>query len=410
MFKKIASIVLFIGVTIGLGYLLYRFFFGTPTVTTPPTTGGGAPTTGGGLPTAGSGRPTTGTGDVGGGLPTSPGTPTSPTAPTGAAPGTIGSTGTVATGDIKSPAISTNGSLSYYNSLDGRFYRLLPSGESQALNTQRFSDASEIVWSPAGNKVAITFPNDSKIIYDFTTQKQVTLPSHWQDITFSNDGSTIVAKSMALDPANRWLISAASDGSSAKLIEPLGQNGDKVTVSVSPDTSVVAFSDTSDPVGFDTRDLLVIGQNHENFPALRVEGFDFTPSWSPSGSRLLYSAASQLSDYKPLLWIVDGSSETVGGGRRSLGLNTWADKCVFQGDSTLYCAVPRNLPQAAGLERSIADTLSDVVMKVDLVSGTSTFVGEPDTPSPLTSLAVSPDGTRLYYVGQDGSLKEMLLR
>ncbi len=407
MFKKIASIVLFLGVTAGLAYLLYRFFFGAPTITPPPTTGGGTTTTGG-LPTAGTGRPTTGTGGVEGGLPTSPGVPTAPGA--GVAPGSIGSTDTVATGEIKHPSISTNGSLNYYDSLEGRFYRVLPNGERQSLNAQRFSDAQNVTWSPAGNKVAITFPDSSKIIYDFESQKQVTLPSHWQDIAFNSDGSTIVAKSMALDPANRWLISAASDGSSAKLIEPLGQNGDKVTVSVSPDTSVVAFSDTADPVGFDTRDLLVIGQNHENFPALRVEGFDFTPNWSPSGSRLLYSAAGQVSDYKPLLWIVDGSSDTVGGGRRSLGLNTWADKCVFQGDSTLYCAVPKNLPQAAGLERSIADTLSDVVMKVDLVSGSSTFIGEPENPTSLTSLVVSPDGTKLYYIGQDGSLKEMRLR
>src|SRR5690349_12282478 len=99
MFKKIALIVLFLGVTAGLAYLLYRFFFGAPSVTTPPTTGGSATTTGG-LPTAGSGRPTTGTGTTPGGLPTSPGVPTIPSSAGGAAPGAIGSTVAVATGDI----------------------------------------------------------------------------------------------------------------------------------------------------------------------------------------------------------------------------------------------------------------------------------------------------------------------
>ncbi|MFA5853457.1 MAG: hypothetical protein WC866_00060 [Patescibacteria group bacterium] len=405
MFKKIAIIVLFLGVTFGLAYLLYRFFFGAPMVTPPPTTNGGV-TTPGGLPTAGTGRPTTGTETPTGGLPTSPGTAT----PGASGTTNIGSTVTIAEDNASNPKLAANGLLSYYNSIEGRFYRVLPNGEKESLNTQAFRNATDIVWAPAGNKVVLTFPDASKIIYDFESQKQVTLPSHWQEIAFNGDGSTIIAKSMALDPANRWLVSAASDGSSAKLIEPLGQNGDKVTVSVSPDASVVAFSDTADPVGFDTRDLLVIGQNHENFPALRVEGLDFEPNWSPTGSRLLYSSAGQVSDFKPMLWIVDAGSDTVGGSRRSLGVNTWADKCTFQGDSTLYCAVPISLPQGAGLERSIASTISDRVMKIDLVSGTSSFIGQPSESTSMSSLVVSSDGTKLYYTGEDGSLKEMLLR
>jgi Tol biopolymer transport system component len=405
MFKKIAIIVLFLGVTFGLGYLLYRFFFSAPTITTPLTNGGSTST--GGLPTAGTGRPTAGTGELPGGLPTSPGTTTP-----GGTPGTTGpgSTSTIAEGSPSHLKISSGGLLNYYDGSEGKFYRILPNGTKESLNADVFRGASDVTWSPAGDKVALTFPDNSKIIYDFQTQKQVTLPSHWQDITFSGDGSTIVAKSMALDPANRWLISAASDGSSAKLIEPLGQNGDKVTVSVSPDASVVAFSDTADPVGFDTRDLLVIGQNHENFPALRVEGLDFEPNWSPNGGRLLYSAAGQVSDFKPMLWVVDAGSDTVGGSRRSLGINTWADKCVFQGDNTLYCAVPLSLPKGAGLERSIAEDISDSVVKVDLVSGTSSLIGRPDQPTSMSSLVVSPDGSRLYYVDENGSLKEMILR
>ncbi len=405
MFKKIAIALSFLGVAFGFAYLLYRFFFSSPSVTPPlPTNGGSAVP--GSLPVAGTGRTTDGTGLPPGELPPSSGTPSS-NAPDGTA---IGSVSTIAENNASSLTIAGDGHLKYYDSVDGRFYRVLPSGEKEALNTEALRDAKSVVWAPAGNKAAMTFPDETKIIYDFETRKQVTLPSHWQELAFNGDGSAIVAKSMALDPANRWLISAASDGSSAKLIEPLGQNGDKVTVSVSPDASVVAFSDTADPAGFDTRDLLVIGQNHENFPALRVEGLDFEPNWSPSGKRLLYSAAGQSSEFKPMLWIVDAGDKAVGGGRKSLGINTWAEKCVFQGDNTLYCAVPNALPKGAGLERSIADGISDIVVKVDLASGTSSFVGQPSEPASMSSLVVSPDGTKLYYTKNDGSLKEMLLR
>ena len=108
--------------------------------------------------------------------------------------------------------------------------------------------------------------------------------------------------------------------------------------------------------------------------------------------------------------IVEAGSGGVGGSRRSLNINTWADKCVFQGDNTLYCAVPLSLPKGAGLERSIADTITDSVMKVDLLSGTSSFIGQPEQATSITSLVVSADGSKLYYTGEDGTLKELLLR
>ncbi len=405
MFKKIAIIALFLGVTAGLAYLLYRFFFGAPNAVTPPPTNGEV-TTPGGLPSAGNGRPV----GTDGGVTGSGSLPASGTvAPIASAGGGAVATATVFNGQASNPFMSVGG-LNYYNADDNRFYRVTPDGQVQSLSSQSFPEAKEIAWSPDGTHAAITFPDGSKVIYDFAAQRQVTLPSHWQDIGFNSDGSMIIAKSIGLDPASRWLISAASDGSSAKLIEPLGENGDKVTISVSPDMSVVAFSDTADPVGFDTRDMLVIGQNHENFPAVRVEGLDFEPKWSPDGKRLVYSAAGQVSGFKPMLWIVDGSDKTIGNGRRSLGLNTWAEKCVFQGSDTLYCAVPNTLPDGAGLERDIADTIPDSIVKVDLTSGAATLLGAPEHPTAMKSLNVSPDGSKLYYLDVNGSLQVMRLR
>ncbi len=72
MLKKIALIVLFLGVTFGVGYMLYRFFFGT-SVVTPPTGGEvSVPDTSAGLPTANEGRPPAaggvGTGGPGAGI------------------------------------------------------------------------------------------------------------------------------------------------------------------------------------------------------------------------------------------------------------------------------------------------------------------------------------------------------
>ncbi len=405
MFKKIALIVLFLGVTAGFAYLLYRFFFGAPAVTPPPIGNEVTVPGGDGLPTAGEGRPTTPGGvgtDVPGGI-----TPSANVSQ-------IASGGLTATKTISSQQVkglhASGGNVAYYDTREGKFFQVRSDGTVQALSSQSFPEAESIEWAPNANKVLVTFPDASKVIYDFATQKQVTFPRHWEDIAFTDDGSEIVAKSMSLDPANRWLVSATTDGKSQRLLEPLGENGDKVVISVSPDASVVAFSNTADPVGFDTRDLLVIGQNHENFPALRVEGFDFKPQWSPNGSRLLYSAAGGTSDYAPMLWLVNGSTGTVGAGRQSLGVRTWADKCVFQGEDTAYCAVPEELPTGAGLERAIADTIPDNVLKIDFQSGTASLVGRPEDPTSMSSLVVSADGSKLFFTTPDGEVKEMRLR
>lgn len=404
MIKKIALIVLFLGATVGMAFLLYRFFFAgptaTPPVTTPPVT-----TPGGGLPTAGGSQPGEAVKEGETGLPTAPGT----AGGTGAE-GTATTPGITALATADTVAVSsaaTSGGLNYYNSEDNRFYAVDGNGNAIRLSERGFPDVSAATWSPDGGKAVLEFPDQTKIVYDFDKETQVTLPKHWEDFGFSDDGDTIVAKSIGLDPANRWLIAAAADGTGARLIEPLGEEEDKVVVSVSPSASIVAFSDTGDPVGFDTRDLLPIGQNGENFRSLRVEGFDFIPEWSPQGSRLLYSAAAGADDYLPALWVVRADGSNVGAGRTKLNVRTWADKCTFSGDDTLYCAEPVSLPVGAGLQRDIADDIPDRLLKIDLASGTVRNVTPDGFNGTVNTVKVSGDGSALFVVGTTGSVTKV---
>jgi hypothetical protein len=400
MFKKIALLVLFVGVTVGVALLLYRFFFAVAPTTTPPPTG--TTTVPGGLPTAGTGRPT-GT--------TPPGVTNLPPAAQLPVVASGGPTATpqVAPDLVLQPMASPSG-LNYYDTADGHFYRVTADGKAQALSSQAFPAVRDVTWAPSGDKAVITFPDESKVVYNFDTQQQVTIPSHWQDPQFNGDGSAIIAKSEALDPDNRWLVAMASDGSGTKLLEPLGENGDKVTISVSPDNAIVAFSDTGDPVGFDTRDLLPIGQNGENYKALRVEGFGFTPRWSPDDTHLLYSTASQKDSYEPSLWFVTGNGDGIGSGRVDLGVHTWADKCTFADASTVFCAVPDQLPEGAGLQRDIASTIPDHIERIDLKSGTTRLIGRPENDTSIDTLTVSPDGSSLYFTDSVGALRQMRLQ
>jgi len=181
----------------------------------------------------------------------------------------------------------------------------------------------------------LNYPDGSKIIYNFTTKKQVTLPKHWQNFSFSPGSDQIVAKSMGLDVENRYLITANSDGSQAKALEAIGANDKTVYPAWSPGGQIVAMY--TQGVDFDRQEVFFVGQNDENFKSTVVEGRGFQSQWSTAGDHLLYSVYSTTNDLKPLLWLVDAKSDTIGQNRTNLDLQTWANKCTFASDTEVYC-------------------------------------------------------------------------
>lgn len=370
LFKRIVMIVILLVLTGLIGYALYYFFIDTSNLKSTPDTSPNIQTSTNELPGS-SARPTSTNGTTqnpnGILLPESGVIQTS--SPSYYQPAL---TSQIILENAKNPSLSSAGDLRYYNANDGRFYRLLPNGRLEKLTDQIFYNAQKITWAKNKNQAIIEYPDSSKIIYNFDTKKQVTLPKNWQDFSFSNDGNQIAAKSLGLDPSSRWLITVQSDGTGIKLIEPMGENADKVTVSWSPNQQVAAFSQTGAPQGGERREVLFVGLNGENFKSTIVEGSGFLPQWSTTGNKLLYSVYSSRSDFKPELWIVDAQGESIGNNRQLLQLNTWADKCAFSNDDTLYCAIPRNLPTGAGMSRSIANNNSDDLFKIDLKTGLKT--------------------------------------
>ncbi len=276
------------------------------------------------------------------------------------------------------PSTAGNGATRYYDANNGKFYQILSNGSTQALSGQIFYNAQNVTWAKSANEAVIEYSDGSKILYNFDTQKQVTLPNFWQNFSFSPNGNQIAAKSIGLSTDNRWLVTENSDGNGTQLIQPLGDNADKVIVDWSPSRQTVALSQTgAAQTGVDNSQVLFIGLNNENFKATNVPGLDFQPQWSPTGQQLLYSVDNAASDFKPTLWIVDSYGDSIGNNRRSLDLNTWADKCAFQNDSTLYCAVPRSLPEGAGIEPAVAAGEPDDLYKIDLKTGLKTPIPLP---------------------------------
>ena len=69
---------------------------------------------------------------------------------------------------------------------------------------------------------------------------------------------------------------------------------------------------------------------------------------------------------------MDSAGDSIGNNRQLLKLNTWADKCSFSNDETLFCAVPKDLPSGAGMAREIAAFNYDDLYKIDLKTGLKT--------------------------------------
>lgn len=290
--------------------------------------------------------------------------------------------------------MSSNGQMQYYNRLDGKFYKLGDDGQPITLSDKQFFGVENIIWSNTSDKAILELADGSKIRYNFNTKEQITLPKHWEDFDFSPQGDKIVAKSMGVDPNNRWLIISNDDGSGAQKIEELGENGDKVISSWSPNNQTIAMY--LEGVDYNRKEIYFVGQNHENFKSMVVEGRGFQPQWSPQGDELLYSVYSADNDYKPTLWLVSAQGDSIGSNRRPIGLDTWADKCSFTSGS-IYCAVPRNLERGAGLFPQTANNTPDRLFRIDSKTGLKQEINLGNSYYTMKNLIVSPDGQYLYF-------------
>ena len=410
-YKKIGLIAGFVLLSILIGWAIYALFFSSTVIEEPIATEDTA-TGGGNLPQAGIGSDLDVIGGSGGGLPTIGDTGTGETEITAdnVAQGSITKTKTLTETPGLAPTLASNGAnLFYYNRDDSKFYRLDKSGNITALSDKKFFNAEKIVWSDQKNKAIIEYPDGANIVYNFNTKKQVSLPKHWEDFNFSPDGNNIVSKSIGLDPENRWLVIANDDGSQAQAIEPLGINGDKVISSWSPNNQSVALFPES--IDFDRQRVYFIGKNKENFKTTTVEGRGFDPLWDPNGQRLVYSVYSSSSELKPQLWIVDAQGDGIGDNRQRLGIQTWANKCNFANKTDLYCAVPKELPEGAGLFPQLAQESSDVIYKVNLTTGAKTLVAIPDDNYNIDNIVVTDNESDIYFTdATTGLIHTMKLR
>lgn len=318
---------------------------------------------------------------------------------------------------ILEPRLADNGiDLLYYDSADGHFYRRSADGRTQTVLTdETFPEVRSIAWSSSGNKAVMTFPDGTNLFYDFDKKTKATLPRELKDASFSPQGDKLASKFLGGDNADNWLTVSNPDGSGAQAIEPLGENADQVDVNWSPNQQVVATYHHA--TSFSTEEVIFLGANGENFPAVNIPGQGFEGIWSKDGRQMLYSAYSEDTRNVPQLYFMNASGDSFGTNHQGLSLETWADKCTFSmAGTSVYCAVPNFLPSGSGMERGLAAGTPDEIYRIDLVNGKAERIARPVDQGNLwtitaNTLLVSPTEDVLYFTNaNDGRAYSMQLR
>ncbi len=306
---------------------------------------------------------------------------------------------------IISPALTNSDEIAFYDPSDGAFYTIDASGNIFALSADRFPKAETILFSDNADSALIEFPDGSNVVYDFSTGIQNTLPTHWTDFSFSNDGDALVAKSISNVANNEQLIITNADGSVAQSIAFLGNNEKYITPNWSPNGTVVAFSATgSAQSALGRQEIYLLDTNGDAISALIVDGRNFEAIWAPDGNNILYSVADVTSSNIPALWYTDIDGQS----RRNLRLPTWVEKCTFKDDTMVICAVPQKPAIGSGFSHELS-TSPDDVYQVNITTGKTAFIASPAFNTQMFNLKISSNGKLLFFTDKYGRLNSMPL-
>lgn len=307
--------------------------------------------------------------------------------------------------------VSTNiksNSLNFYDYEKEQFYKINKDGSQVLLSDKQFYKVQEVTWSPVEDQAILEYPDGSTIFYDFDKEEQHTLPNNWMYFDFDNTGSQIAFVEDDVQADYRWLSIANPDGTNKTLLEHLGENAYKVQVGWSPNHQIVAQYPVIDNMSRST--VYSLGQYGENFQAIYVDGADVQTEWSPSGNSLLASAYSPQTDFNPQLEIISYDPMTnEAESKKTINLNTWAEKCTYKDEYTILCAVPSDMISGAGMQPEVMKYTPDHLYEVDVQTGATKKIMDNLQSYTMSNLTMGPDNQLYFIDSNDGSLNKVYL-
>jgi hypothetical protein len=89
--------------------------------------------------------------------------------------------------------------------------------------------------------------------------------------------------------------------------------------------------------------------------------------------------------------------DAINTNRRNLNLQTWVDKCAWQSEQIIYCAVPSQLEVGAALQPNLFRNTQDFIYKIDLSSGSLTNLGQPEGSPSVDQITIGSNGQALFF-------------
>ena len=292
-----------------------------------------------------------------------------------------------------------------YDKEEEKFYHISSDGKSKIqMSDEKFHQVKDVVWSPNATQAIITYPDDIKIYYDFSTKKKVTLPKELIEPEFAQNTEKIAFKFESYDVDSNFIGIAKPDGTEAKFLETTGTESSKFDISISPNEEVIAFY--ARPTSANSSEIFLVGQHGENFESLEIEGMHFDSIWSPLGTQLLYNVVAPEYGFRPVLWSVAAKGSRFASIQLNLKLNTWVDKCVFSSETVIYCAVPKNLPEGAGIYEEATENIVDEIYMIDLSKNKKQRIADPirkdgSAEFKIKNLQISDDNRFLFFLDEN---------
>jgi len=302
--------------------------------------------------------------------------------------------------EASDPWLSPDGrSLKYLFKSDGTVYQInLQENKEEAL-VSFTPNLIKILWSPNGYHLINIFDQGegkiNKYSYDSITKENITLDPNFKFIAWSPSSDKIAYHYFDPKTEEGFVSVANADGKNWENLAPLLL---KDLIVEWPSKNKISFYG-SPPSNLTAVDLNIINpETTEPIQKILSSKYGLKTNWSPSGTRLLFSAAPSRNG-RPKLFILNEALE-----EKSLEIEGMADKCAWsKSENYIYCALPQNLTQDINLPQdwySNKFLSQDLLFKIDINSGEKTQITK-GTTYDFSNLLASSDDSYLYFIGKE---------
>lgn len=292
------------------------------------------------------------------------------------------------------------GAILFFRKEGGEFLQYsFPVGSTESLSKIAIVRLIDTVWSPTRDRVAVSY-SDGETVKSFLyrgvgSTSVMTLPLNTKSVAWSPTGSSIAY--LTEKDGETLLTTADANGKNQATIYKTAMK----EVSVRWPSADTFFLETR-PSGVVPGYVFSLARSRQELKRFLGPLYGLTTLWSPKGERVLVGSTDKNGKSLPPV-IRDSLGREV----MTLDFHTLPEKCTWVSEETLYCAVPRGIPQESIIpddylkgELNTNDRIVVVDIKAKTVTGLYNEGGYD-----MANLRATKDGKYLFFIDRStGSL------